>query len=280
MRNVSLVAIVGLLVPGLAGAQGLGPRTVLPMHVPCAELPIAAEPTIPLTVAAAERGDGRLILSTGEMVVIQAGTAQGLARGQSFLAHHVDRGREDYNGNWDGVSGVRFGRDGYQGGLRATALLTIERIDERFALARIVKACDQVQVGDYLAPVAVPALPAPTAAGAPDFDDRAMVMFGRDLREMFGDGDILTINRGSTHGVTPGTRFALFHSPERGTLYRMPAGGAIDHVPAKGMPLSERGEAVVLDVTENTSRAIVVRVREFIQLGDTAVRVVPGKVWQ
>jgi hypothetical protein len=266
--------------PGWAAAQELGPRTVLPMHVPCADLPIAAEPTIPLTVAASERGDGRLTLTAGEMAVIHAGTAQGLARGQSFLAHHVDRGRENYNGNWDGMSGVRFGRDGYQGGLRATALLTIERIDERFALARIVKACDQVQVGDYLAPVAIPTLPTPTAAGAPDFDDRAMVIFGRDLRELFGDGDILNINRGSSHGVTPGTRFALFHTPDHGTLYQLPGGGMPYHVPERGMPLSDRGEAVVLDVSENTSRAVVVRVREFIQLGDTAVRIVPGKVWQ
>jgi hypothetical protein len=280
MRKVCLVAIVGLMAPGLAGAQGLGPRTVLPMHVPCAELPIAAEPTIPLTVAASERGDGRLILSLGELVVIHAGTDQGLARGQSFLAHHVDRGRAGYNGNWDGYTGVRFGRDGFHGGLRATAHLTVERINERFSLARIVKACDQVQVGDYLAPVALPALPTPTAAGAPDFDDRATVLFGRDLRETFGDGDILSIDRGSSHGVTPGMRFMLFHTPERGRLYRLPGGGATNHVPASGMPLSERGEAVVLDVTENTARAIVVRVREFIRLGDTAVRVVPGKVWQ
>jgi hypothetical protein len=40
------------------------------------------------------------------------------------------------------------------------------------------------------------------------------------------------------------------------------------------MPLSERGEAVVLDVAETTSRAVVVRVREFVTIGDTAVRVV------
>ena len=40
MRNAILVAMAGLALPGLAGAQGLGPRTVLPMHVPCAALPI------------------------------------------------------------------------------------------------------------------------------------------------------------------------------------------------------------------------------------------------
>ena len=262
MRNGCLVAIVGLLLPGAAGAQGLGPRTLLPMQVQCAELPLTSAPTVPLTVAASERGDGRMVLSLGEMAVIQAGTTQGLSLGQTFAARRVDRGRENYNGNWDGYNGVRFGGDGYYGGMRTIALLTVERIDERWALARIVKACDQVEVGDSLAPLAQPQLPAPDAAGAPDFEDRAMVLFGRDLREVFGDGDILSNNRGTSHGVTPGMRFALFHTP----------GG--------GMPLSERGEVVVLNVDENTSRAVVVRVREYIQLGDTAVRVVPGRVWK
>lgn len=55
---------------------------------------------------------------------------------------------------------------------------------------------------------------------------------------------------------------------------------ALFHTPGGGMPLSERGEVVVLNVDENTSRAVVVRVREYIQLGDTAVRVVPGRVWK
>jgi hypothetical protein len=259
MRNACLVAVMGLAVPGFAAAQGLGAKTVLPMHVPCAELPLSAAPSAALTVAASERGDGRLVLSTGELAVIKAGTAQGLALGQNLVARRMDRGRESYNGNWDGYQGVRFGRDGYIGGLRTTALLTIERIDERFALARIVKACDQVEVGDFLEPVAMPALPAADAPGAPDFADRAMVLFGKDLREVFGDGDILSINRGRSHGVTPGMRFALYRDPKNGTH------------------LAERGEVVVLDVAETTARAVVVRVKEFIEIGDTAVRVVPGQ---
>jgi hypothetical protein len=259
MRNALLVGVLSVTAPALAAAQGLGPRTVLPMHIPCADLPITETPAIPLTVAASERGDGRLALSLGELVVIKAGTAQGLAIGQSFVASHVDRGRENYHGTWDGSAGVRFGRNGYQGGVRATALLTVERIDERFALARIVKACDQVEVGDYLEPVAMPQLPTAAAAGTPDFDDRAMVLFGRDLRHVFGDGDILTINRGRSQGVTPGMRFALYHDPRNGTH------------------LAERGEAVVLDVAETTARAVIVRVKEFVEMGDTAVRVVPEK---
>lgn len=256
MRNACLAAIVGVVVPGAAGAQDLGPRTVLPMHVQCAAMPVTAAPAVTLTVAASERGDGRQVLSLGELAVIPAGTTQGLSLGQTLAAHHVDRGRANSNGNWDGREGVRFGRDGYYGGTRAIALLTVERIDAQFALARIVKVCDQVEVGDRLEPVVLTELPTAAGAGQPDFSDRALVLFGRDLREVFGDGDVLSIDRGSNHGVTAGTRFALYHNPKN------------------GMPLSERGEAVVLDVTETTARAVIVRIREFVSIGDTAVRVV------
>ncbi len=56
----------------------------------------------------------------------------------------------------------------------------------------------------------MPTIQAASAAGAPNFADRASVLFGTDLRQVFGDGDVLTINRGSAQGVTRGTRFALY----------------------------------------------------------------------
>ncbi len=254
MRSAVFVGLVTVAVPALASAQGLGPRTLTPWQVQCADIPLAGPATVALSIAASERGDGRLAVSPGEMVVIAAGTDQGLSIGQNFVARHTDRGRIDYTGVRADRPGVRFGREGYYGGLRSTALLTIERIDARFSLARVVKACDQVEVGDVLEPAVISELPAPAAMGDPNFDDRAQVLFGKDLRTAFGDGDVLSINRGSNHGVTPGTRFSLYH------------------VYANHLPMSERGEAVVLDVTETTSRAVLVRVRDVVEAGATAVQ--------
>ena len=79
------------------------------------------------------------------------------------------------------------------------------------------------------------------------------MLFGADLRNVFGDGDVLAINRGSAQGVTPGARFALYRDPQN------------------GLPLSDLGDAVVIDVTEGTARAVVVRVRDFVSAGDVAV---------
>lgn len=268
MRTGLLVGVLGVALPAVAAAQGLGPRTLTNWQVQCADLPTTTPPTAPLSVAASERGDGRLVIAPGELAVIAAGTDQGLKLGQALVARRVDRGRENYNGVRPGREGVVFGRSGVYGGVRATALLTIERIDARFALARVVKACDQVEVGDLLEPAVVEPLPTAAAMGPENFDDRAMVMFGRDLREAFGDGDVLSINRGSKDGVTPGTRFSLY-SVQRGTvLYTVQAGT---------LPMSERGEAVVVEVGETTSRAVVVRVRDTVRSGDVAVRRTAGQ---
>jgi hypothetical protein len=217
-------------------------------------------------VAASERGDGRRAIAPGELVVIAAGTDQGLKLGQALVSRRTDRGREGYNGVKPGGPGVVFGRSGYHGGVRSTALLAIERIDARFALARVVKACDQVEVGDPLEPAVIPDLPAAAAMGPENFDDRAMVMFGRDLREVFGDGDVLSINRGSKDGVTPGTRFSLF-AVQRDDR----------HMWRSDIPMSERGEAVVLEVSETTSRAVLVQVLGVVHSGDVAVRRAAGQ---
>jgi hypothetical protein len=260
MRKVVwLAAILGVALPAAAGGQGLGPRTITTWQVQCADLPASEPSSLPLSIAASERGDGRLAIAPGELVVIPAGTDQGLTLGQALVSKRVDKGREGYHGVKPGREGVVFGRSGIHGGLRSTALLSIERIDARFALARVVKACDQLEVGDTLEPAVIPALPAAAAMGPENFDERAMVMFGRDLREAFGDGDVLAINRGAKDGVTPGTRFSLYR------------------VQGNDLPMSERGEAVVLDVAETSSRAVLVRVRDVVYSGDVAVRRTAGQ---
>ncbi|MEZ5289189.1 MAG: hypothetical protein R2712_31170 [Vicinamibacterales bacterium] len=88
----------------------------------------------------------------------------------------------------------------------------------------------------------------------PDFDDRAHVLFGGDMRREFGDGDLVSIDRGASQGVVAGTRFALYRDPRN------------------GLPLSELGEAVVVEVGETASRAVLVKVSDVVSAGDVAVR--------
>jgi len=241
--------IVGTVLPHAAAGQSLGPRTLLPLQIACADQAVTTMPSPQLTIAGAQRADGRQSLGPGDVAVIQAGAAQGLEVGQRFVARRLQGGSRD---------ALRLGVDGFMG-IHTAGVLTVTAVDERFALARVDRACDRVLVGDYLEPAVLPALPTAAAAGAPDFDDRASVLFGPDLRRVFADGDLLAINRGTSHGVVPGTRFALYRDPHN------------------GLPLSELGEAVVVEAGATSSRAIVEKVSDVVSAGDVAVRRQPAQ---
>ncbi|MCC7125994.1 MAG: hypothetical protein IT178_14170 [Acidobacteria bacterium] len=245
MRHLVIAIAACAVSAGSAAAQNLGPRTLTPRSIACADLPVSTLPVTAdtLTIAGTERADGRVTMATGDAAVIAAGTGKGLAVGQQFLVRRLDGGREAFR---RGVSGFA--------GVRTAAVLTVSAVDERFAIARIDFACDTVSVGDYLEPYTMAPLPAVDAAGAPNFDDRAAVLFGTDLRVSFGDGDVLAIDRGTSHGVTPGARFAIYRDSRN------------------GLPLTEIGEVVVTDIAEQTSRGVVTRVFDVIRSGDVAVR--------
>ncbi len=244
MRHALVTAAVlaAALGPASAGAQGLGPRTLLPVHVACTDLPLATLPLPTLTIAGVQKPDSRNGMAPGDLAVLAAGTPQGIAVGQRFLArrpHIATRMQLDETG-WIGA--------------HPTGILTVTAVDERFALARVDQACDTVDVGDHLEPLVMPELPVPAAAGGtPNFDDRALVIFGRDRRVAFGDGDIFSIDRGTNNGVTAGTRLAIYRDRQN------------------GLPLVELGEAVILDTSPDTSRAVLVRVIDMVQAGDIAV---------
>jgi hypothetical protein len=99
-----------------------------------------------------------------------------------------------------------------------------------------------------------PVIPAEAATSfPPDFSDRGSVLFGSDNRLIFGDGDITSIDRGTVHGVVPGSRYALYRDRK------------------DGMPLVYIGEAVVLTTGESTSKVMVTKALDAISTGDVAV---------
>lgn len=251
MRYVLAVAIVGMAMPSTAAAQSLGPRTLTPMHVLCADLPVTAPPVITLTIEGAQHADRRQVLGVGDVAVVKAGTGQGIAVGQRFAARRLQKAQQTlriYRGPYDAVP------TDYES-VRTAGVITVFAVNDGFALARVERACDTVNVGDYLEPLDLPTLPTAAEGGNPNFDDRALVLTGPDRRKAFGDGDVLTINRGSSHGVNPGARFAIYRDPAQG--FRL--------------PLVQIGEAVVLEVSESISKAVLVRVTDSVESGDVAV---------
>lgn len=242
VRIVCAAALLLTAAPVFAqNPEVTGPRTLNARMVMCTDLPVVTRPIPRLMVFGPHANDGRTVATDG-MVVIRRVPDDGLAIGQRYIAQRLHNPKN-------------FPRpgEGY-GDLRVTGWVTVRAMDEVNALAEIDFACDSIEGGDMLEPYAELSLPtAPAALAPPDFTDRANVLFGADNRVTFGDGDVMSIDRGTLHGVVPGARFALYRDLHN------------------GMPLIHIGEAVALAISEQTSKVAVTRALDAIQPGDLVV---------
>lgn len=219
-----------------------GPWTLSASYVMCTDLPISTRPTPRLVIKGPHTTDGRTAMVDG-LIVIARTPDDGLAVGQRYVAQRLVGGAK------------RFPRPGEGfGDLRVTGFLTIKAVDDLNALASVDYACDLVEVGDWLEPFVDAPLPTTAAATAPpDFSDRGAVMFGLDNRTLFGHGDVVSIDRGTMHGVVPGARFAIYRDRR------------------DGMPLIHIGEVVVMTPGEQTSKVVVTVASDGIEAGDIVV---------
>lgn len=219
-----------------------GPRTLTPAMVICTDLPAVHKPIPRLVVFGPFTPEVRLATTEGQIVVKRL-PEDGLAVGQRYVTQRI---------HGDPKLFPRPG-EGY-GDLRITGWVTIRALDDINALAQVDFACDSIEVGDMLEPYVELTLPtAPSAMVEPDFSDRASILFGADNRVTFGDGDVMSIDRGTIHGVVAGARYALYRDLRN------------------GMPLLHIGEAVVLATSEQTSKVAVTLVIDAIQVGDVVV---------
>lgn len=223
-----------------------GPKTVLPVHVVCTDVPVSAHQPAPLHVLAPYSGDAREFSSRDSIVVLNGGTPQGLMAGQRFYARRLLPPRSGAP-----VSPTDLGA------VHTAGWLTVIAADEHSALARVDYACDAIMAGDYLEPFVEGTLPADVAdAGAKaDFSNLGRVLQGVNRHEAFGAGDFLSIDRGAASGIANGTRVAFYR--DRGD----------------GTPLVEIGTGIVMEVSSETSKVIVDRARFEVVMGDyVAVR--------
>jgi hypothetical protein len=239
-----------LLVSSPAAAQSLatlappppvyGPRTVIPAHVVCTDLPVSAIQAAPLKVVGPHAADQREMSFRDNIVVLNGGTPEGLAPGQRYFTRRVlgPRAAETVVGNKAGL-------------VHTSGWLTVIAADEHSALARVDYACDAVMSGDHLVPYNETTLPTVgTAEGRADFGNMGRVLQGTDRNEIFGAGDFVSIDRGSAKGLTAGTRVVFYH--DRGN----------------GAPLVEIGTGVVLEVTPDTAKVVLDSARFVVRSED------------
>jgi hypothetical protein len=246
MRSVIALAVYTLAAASPLWAQTAsvtGPRTLLPAHVSCTDLPTATIPIPTIYIKGGHNTDGHARSTKGEVVVLNRAPDDGLKVGQRYSTRRLQGGPSRFPPKGEGF-----------GSLRISGWVTVTAVDDLNALAVIDFACDGIEPGDYLEPFVDLVLP--TAAepmGEPNFADRANILFGADQRWNFGDGDTFSIDRGTVHGVAAGARFAIYRDRK------------------DGLPLVYVGDAVVMEQGELTSKVVLVRVKDLIQVGDVVV---------
>lgn len=209
-----------------------GPRTLTPQMVACTDVPVTSKPTPRLIITGVRAPDDRVMAARGQEIDLNRTPDDGLAVGQRYAVRRLQTDQL--------FPAVRD----QSAVIRTLGFAVITLIDENNALAVVDHACTAIEQGDYLDVYSEPALPtiaAPAIEMLPDWDDRAPILVGSDGKNIFGDGDTLTIGRGVVHGTYGGQRFSIwrdFHNR---------------------MPLFYIADIVIMEPGPNTSKAVVVK---------------------
>jgi hypothetical protein len=221
----------------------LGSRTLTPWMVACTDVPVTAKPEPRLYIKGVHSIDVRWMASGGQEVMIGRLPNDGLAPGQRWAVRRLQGDPKTFPREGEGF-----------GAVRTAGWIVITAVNEWNARATVDLACDSINTGDYLDVYTEPELPATAAEFLmPDFDDRANVLEGKDGKGISGDGDTLSINRGTAHGVLLGARYAFYRDRH------------------DGMPLFHVGDAVVVELGELTSKVVLVRTNDAVTLLDVAI---------
>lgn len=244
LRPILMACLVAVSATPLAAQRGPAPMR---LHADPKDLALACAPSLAgepsatrLRVTGGQDTLKRTSHAPGDLVTINAGSDNGMVIGQEYFARRIQADR--------GVATRRRSPEV----IRTTGWLRIWAVDPKMSLATVTHACETIDVGDYLEPFAMPHMPAvsqePLTA---EKDNYGHVTIGVDRRRAFAKGDFFILDRGSAHGVAPGSRFVVFRDRLQPSNF-----------------LYDLGEAVAVDVKEHSATLQVVTSRDALLVGD------------
>jgi hypothetical protein len=198
-------------------------------------------PTAPLpgmrVIGNADRN--RTMFGTGDRLIIDAGTTQGIHAGQQFFV------RRRVNDQFIG------GASSDQGpvSIHTAGWVTVLEVRENTSVAEVTHACDGVIKGDYLEPFVDPADPPSAIQGSPDYEHSGRIVMGDERRQMGSAGTLMVLDRGSEGDIRPGQTVTIFRDTIGGV-------GPFYEV-GRGTVVSVRPQSAVLRL-DNTREAVFV----------------------
>ena len=237
--------LIAVSTPAMAQRGPAPAMTGLPEDVlalACAPRPAFDIPDQSLRLTGGQDGFRRRSWSHGDLVTINAGSANGIEPGQQY---YVRRLQIDEN---------RRPTRETPGIIRTVGWIKVYAVDDRdeLSIATVVHACDTMDVDDFLEPFTMPVVPkTSTEKIKPQRDNYGLILFGNDFRRSFGKGDFFVVSMGSDHGVEPGDRFVIYRDIDRPENF-----------------LYDLGEAVAVDVKTDTSTLQAIVSRDAFKSGD------------
>jgi hypothetical protein len=205
----------------------------------CAPHLTFTNPTSKLHISGSTAPDRHLVFATGQTVTIDGGTSAGVEAGQEYFVRRLPR---------------RFGARGpdFDNPLNVHTVgwVKIVSVESNVATAKVTHICDAMMAGDYLEPFAAPVTHA-ILDGDVRYDNLARLLGGDEDRSTIGINQYMTMDRGSDHGLRPGTRIVVLRDKKEGALV-------------------EIGEGIVLQVRPETSTVQITRARDAVYTGDLA----------
>ena len=251
-RVGATAALFAALTATAATQRGPAPRmTGLPEDVlalMCAPAPAFDIPDQALRVTGGQDSFRRYSFGPGDLVTINAGSDNGIEPGQEYYARRLQ------------TEANRRPTPETPGSVRTSGWIKVYAVDPQLSLATVVHACDTIDVNDYLEPFVMPVVPTPSTENVkPQRDNYGRILFGADYRRNFGKGDFFIIDRGKDHDIAPGDRFVVYRDKKQAENF-----------------LYDLGEAVAVEVKENTSTLRVTVSRDAFTAGDyVAIRKLP-----
>jgi hypothetical protein len=205
----------------------------------CAPIGLPAPPAAGLRVLGGNV-HGRIMFGPGDATIINAGTTQGVQRGQQYFVRRLVNDASQKQPKTGAIYGVH-----------TAGWVTIVDAKDDMAVATVAHACDGILEGDFLEPFAMPQPPPVSLTGAPDFEHPGQIVLADEGRQTGYPGLVMLMNRGSDHAVRAGQLLTVYRETLKG----------------QG-PIVDLGRATVLAVTPQSSMVRIDSSRDVIYLGD------------
>jgi hypothetical protein len=220
------------------------------LSLACSPTAVLEPPPTPLRITGGQDSFVRRIYGPGDLVTINAGRNNGIEVGQEFYVRRLQTDARQATSRANPI------------GIRTTGWVKVYAVDDEMSLVTVTYACDTMEIGDYLEPFQLPVFPT-VSKDRPKAqrDHYGKVLKGTDRRTMFGTGDYFVVNRGSDHGIEPGSKFVLYRDKKQAENF-----------------LYAIGEGIATEVKPEMTTVLVTLSLDAIESGDyVALRRAPNE---